>query len=54
MHDGESEGISEGCNESEPIAQGGDEMIHPVGFASTRIINLHKMNTAKTKQAAKQ
>ena len=40
MHDGESEGISEGCNESEPIAQGGDEMIHPVGFASTRTINL--------------
>lgn len=43
MHGGESEGISEGCNESEPNAQGGDEMIHPVGFASTRIIDLNLM-----------
>ena len=34
MHDGESVGITEGCNESEPNAQGGDEMIHPVRFAS--------------------
>ena len=39
MHDGESVGITERCNESEPVAQGGDEMIHPVGFASTRIID---------------
>ena len=39
MHDGESVGMTEGCNESEPNAQGGDEMIHPVGFAGTRIIS---------------
>lgn len=41
MHDGESVGITERCNESEPVAQGGDEMIHPVGFAGTRIIDLN-------------
>lgn len=41
MHDGESVGITERCNESEPVAQGGDEMIHPVGFASKRIIDLN-------------
>lgn len=40
MHDGESVSITERCNESEPVAQGGDKMIHPVGFASTRIIDL--------------
>ena len=39
MHDGESVGMTEGCNESKPDAQGGDEMIHPVGFASTRTIS---------------
>ena len=39
MHDGESVGMTEGCNESGPDAQGGDEMIHPVGFASTRTIS---------------
>lgn len=39
MHDGESVGITERCDESEPVAQGGDEMRHPVGFASTRIID---------------
>ena len=42
MHDGESVGITEGCDEGEPVAQGGDEMIHPVGFAGTRIMNLDK------------
>ena len=42
MHDGESAGITERCDESEPIAQGGDEMIHPVGFAGIRIMNLDK------------
>ena len=41
MHDGESVGITEECDESEPVAQGGDEMIHPVGFAGTRIIDLN-------------
>lgn len=41
MHDGESVGITEGCDESEPVAQGGDEMIHPVGFAGIRIIDLN-------------
>ena len=46
MHDGESEGISEGCNESEPNAQGGDEMIHPVGFAGIRIIDLNLVHKA--------
>ena len=39
LHDGESVGITERCNESEPVAQGGDEMIHPVGFAGIRIID---------------
>lgn len=39
MHDGESVGTTEGCNESEPNAQGGNEMKRPVGFASTRIID---------------
>ena len=51
MHDGESVGITERCNESEPVAQGGDEMIHPVGFASTRIIRFQYQ--IKRKQAAK-
>ncbi len=37
-HDDESVGMTEGCDESEPDAQGGDEMIHPVGFAGTRIL----------------
>lgn len=41
LHDDGSVGITEGCDESEPAAQGGDEMIHPVGFAGTRIINLN-------------
>ena len=45
MHDGESVGITERCNESEPDAQGGDEMIHPVGFAGTRIIG-HKIQSS--------
>ena len=46
MHDGESVGMTEGCNESEPDAQGGDEMIHPVGFAGTRIIDLNLVHKA--------
>ena len=46
MHDGESVGITEGCDESEPVAQGGDEMIHPVGFAGTRIIDLYLVHKA--------
>ena len=51
MHDGESVGITEGCDESEPVAQGGDEMIHPVGFASTRIID-QVINQTKLKRAS--
>ena len=52
MHDGESVGITEGCDNNEPGAQGGDAMIRPVGFASKRIMDKHTQQISLDNEAS--